>query len=56
MKNIFIIFSFVLLSACGDDLSGLPDPDAKASEIEPDSFTFASATEVDADEGVSLYS
>jgi len=56
MKNIFIIFSFVLLSACGDDLSGLPDPDAKAPEREPDSFSFATATEVDADEDVSIQS
>lgn len=56
MKNIFIILSFVLLSACGDDLSGLPDPDAKAPEIEPDSFSFSTATEVDADEDVSLFS
>ena len=47
--HILSISFFIFLSGCGDDLSGLPDPDQKAPAVEPDSFTFASATEIDVD-------
>lgn len=36
-----------LLSGCGDDLSGLPDPQQKAAGKEPDSFSFETATVID---------
>lgn len=40
-----------MLAGCGDDLSGLPDANAKApeQEQEPDSFTFETATDLDID-------
>lgn len=56
MKNILILVSLALLSACGDDLSGLPDPDAKAPEIEPDSYSFSTAAEIEAVENLNIYS
>ena len=37
----------LLLTACGDDLSGLPDPETKAATAEPDAFSFETATLVD---------
>ena len=42
--KIFLLSFFLLLAACGDDLSGLPDPQTKAPAKEPDSFSFATAT------------
>ena len=37
----------LLLAACGDDLNSLPDPQEKAPGIEPDSFSFETATDID---------
>lgn len=36
-----------LLTGCGDDLSGLPDPQQKVAGKEPDSFSFETATIID---------
>lgn len=37
----------LLLIGCGDDLSGLPDPQKKVAGKEPDSFSFETATIID---------
>ena len=44
LSKLCLIPIFALLTACGDDLSGLPDPETKASAKEPDSFSFETAT------------
>jgi hypothetical protein len=46
LSKILLVSAFMLLGACGDDLSGLPDPTTKAAGKEPDSFSFATATEL----------
>lgn len=37
----------LLLAACGDDLSALPEPNQKVPGTEPDSFSFETATVID---------
>ena len=49
-KTVFSVsFLFLLLTGCGDDLSGLPDSNTKTPAQEPDSFTFETATDLDID-------